>query len=794
MTEIEQPGGVTRRKMVAYLIAGPTLIASARWGTGTAEAAVPTVQVTDTYDLSDLLTQAALPTAGSISVVMHGDGTASFDLHRAEVGQGITTAVAMLISDELDLSIDKVKIRLADARPELNYNQLTGGSNTIFAIYEPVRMAAATARAQMMSVAADELRVLPGELTVVDGLITAPNGKTRTYGELAGRAAVAKDLLVKPQLKAARKLKLEGNDVKRIDGPAIVKGEKVFAMDLKVPGALPTMICRAPDINGKVVSVDNLAEVKAMPGITDVAVVERTQFVQGGVAVRGKTFGQCIDAIRALKVKWAGSSASGKSDKSVLADLKAAELPMTPALPGEVLEDQFTFWFRPGDPLEPNCAVADVRADRAEIWSSLKSPIYLKQQVASTLGLAPEKVIVHVTEGGGSFGRHLFADGAFEAAAVSKLFGKPVRLMWARTDGSRQGRAHPMCTSRVRITRSGDQVLAFDQRHTSVQTDFTHGLGEMLTSVATSAGLNFATFSETVFTLTANVPYNFGAVTQLLNEIYDFNTFNTSSVRNIYSPDVRTAGELMVDRTAKAMGKDPMAFRREFAHDDRMRAVLDRVAKEAQWGKAMPAGTAQGIGMHSEYKGRAACIVEIDTRPETVNRKIREAFTGARVTKATFVVDVGKPVNTLGLKAQMMGGIMDGIANALSYSLHLVNGNFLEGSWSNAHYTRQWNTPPEVNVLVMKDTNGVAGGAGELGVAASMAATACAYARATGTNPTSFPINHDGPLFFEPFPTVPPVPASPVDGLEKVGIKPTAKKKAAKKKPTARRKTTTKKR
>jgi isoquinoline 1-oxidoreductase beta subunit len=114
----------------------------------------------------------------------------------------------------------------------------------------------------------------------------------------------------------------------------------------------------------------------------------------------------------------------------------------------------------------------------------------------------------------------------------------------------------------------------------------------------------------------------------------------------------------------------------------------------------------------------------------------------------------------------MMGGIMDGIAQALTYSLHLKDGHFLEASWDNAYYSRQWNTPPELEVIVMPATTSEPGGAGEFGVAASMAAVACAYARATGTMPTSFPINHNLPLGFKPYPTVPPLPQSPTDGLK----------------------------
>jgi isoquinoline 1-oxidoreductase subunit beta len=791
-------GGITRRRLMGYLLAAPTVVAAAQWEAAPADAAIPTVEPTDIVDLSDALTLATLPTANLISVTVNPDGTASFELPRAEVGQGITTAVAMTIADEMDLPIDKVKVTLADARRELVFNQFTGGSNSMHSIFGPVRTAAATARGRLQQAAAQQLRVAESDLRVSQGVFTTADGRTATFGALARKAAVTRAVAVTPRLKTRAQLSLVGTDQRRIDARDIVTGRKKFAMDLDVPDALPTMVCRAPTINGRALGVDNMAEVRAMPGITDVVVIPHSQFVAGGVAVRGKTFGQCIDAVRTLKVRWSGSSVSGKSDASVLADLQKAQLPLTPALPGKTVDETFTFHFRPGDPLETNCAIADVRKDRAEIWSCLKSPIWAKEQIALNLRLPLGNVAVHVTEGGGSFGRHLFCDAAFEAAVISQKMGKPVKLMWHRTDNFRQGRVHPMCTSRVRATYLGRNVLAFDQRHTSVATDLSQGFGEILLSIDASLPLqNFTQFSEAVFTLTARVPYNFGVVTQLLNEVYDIKDFNTSSVRNIYSPDVRTAGELMVDRLAREMGRDPVEFRRAFAKDDRMRAVIDTAARAGNWGRSMPAGTAQGFAVHDEYKGRCACLVEIDCRPETVNRKVARGHTGPRVTKAVFAVDVGLPINPLGLKAQMMGGIMDGIAQALSYGLHLKDGHFLEGSWDDAFYTRQWNTPPELEVIVMPQTTAEPGGAGEFGVAASMAAVACAYGRATGTMPTSFPINHGDPLGFEPFPTTPPIPQSPVDGLAKAHIKRAkkrpAKKRPAKKKAPARKKTTAKK-
>ncbi|HEY3021077.1 MAG TPA: molybdopterin cofactor-binding domain-containing protein, partial [Solirubrobacteraceae bacterium] len=201
---IEDAPGITRRRMLGFLIAGPTLVAAARWGLAPAPAmgAVPTAQLVDHYDLSDLLTDAARPTNGLLTVTVNPDGTAAFALPRAEVGQGLTTAFAMTIADEMDLPIEKVNVTLADARPELVWNQLTGGSNSVHSLYEPVRMAAATARGQLALTAARELNVGSSALELKDGVFRAPDGRTRSFADLAEKAAVSRTTAVVPQLKA----------------------------------------------------------------------------------------------------------------------------------------------------------------------------------------------------------------------------------------------------------------------------------------------------------------------------------------------------------------------------------------------------------------------------------------------------------------------------------------------------------------------------------------------------------------------------------------------------------------
>ena len=763
-----EPQGIGRRSFVGYVMAGTTLVAAADFGLGAAPAraadGVSGPQVAEYYDLNDFIDDSCRPTANLITVTMHKDGTASFALPRSENGQGITTSTAMIIAEELELPVSKVRVTLADARPELLFNQLTGGSSTTTSTYTPIRVAAAAAKGALLEAAAIILGAEVANLVAKGGVVQAPNGDRVSYGELATAAASKKTRQVDVTLKETSAFRVIGVGQGRVDARDAVTGKKQFTTDLQVKDALPTMVCRAPTLNGTPKRLLNRSKITGMPGVRNVAVVDT------GVAVRADTFGQCIDAVRAMRVEWNPGPVAGQSDDDIIAELRQAELPLAPVPDtplAQSVEADFVFYFRSNSALDTNAAVADVRADRAEIWSALKTPIAAQAAIAQAVGLPQNKVKVHVMQGGGSFGRRLFFDAALEAAKISKAMGKPVKLMWHRADDSRVGRMHPMAISKVRATYTGQTLLAFQQSHTSVETDFRHGLGEMLSAQAADlpAGLGNLGFAQSIFALATLMPYDFAAKAQIMNETDA--RFNTGSMRNIYSPDVRTAGELVVDQLAARMGLDPYQFRAQHLSHERVRAVLNKVAEVGQWGKPMPAGTAQGIAIHEEYKGATACLVEIDCRPKQTRRDIPDGVGGPRVTRVTFAVDAGLPINPRGLEAQMQGGINDGIAQALTSSVHLRDGHFLEASWDNYFYTRQWNTPPKVQVIVMPPTTGVPGGAGEAGVAASMAAVACAYARATGHVPTYFPINHKDPLQFKVKPYVPPVPPSPVNGLKK---------------------------
>jgi isoquinoline 1-oxidoreductase beta subunit len=510
-----------------------------------------------------------------------------------------------------------------------------------------------------------------------------------------------------------------------------VTGRMAYTLDLDVPGAMPTVVKRPPTINGTVRSVDD-AKARTMPGVLGIAVIAT------GVAVMAETFGQALDARDALRVTWNRGTVDDLSDEDIRQKLRAAALPfVVPELGTQTVEAEFDFAFASHAPMETNSAIADVREDRAEIWAGLKTPLIAQRTIAQELGLPDNEVTVHVTQGGGSFGRRLFFDGALEAARASKALGRPVKLMWTRVDDMRHGRARPATHHKVRATLGLGKVLTYEHRVAAVETDFRHGLGEMISGAGGALPGGNLALAQSVFHTTVHVPYDLGAVTELLNEIPL--QMHTGSWRSVYSANTRGAEEILVDEIAAALGKDPVAFRREAMTSARQRAVLDKVASKGRWGRTMPDGFAQGVGFHSEYKSCTACLVEIDARDPD----------HPRVTKAVIAADVGRPINPRGLEAQLLGGLTDAISTTLRAGLHIEKGLPLEGSYSQFHYARQKDTPKDVEIYVMP-ANGEPGGGGELGVPAAVGAVANAYARATGRKPRSFPIHF--PVDFDPFP------------------------------------------
>jgi isoquinoline 1-oxidoreductase subunit beta len=718
-------GTLTRRRFLTYVVAAPvlTVAASSVIAPGNAHAVVPSpLQPGDLVDLGDVMLAATKQNQDLFVLEVTPENRIVFRVPRAEVGQGITTALAIIVADEIDARLVDVDAPLEDARQDLGTAQSTGGSSSVRSLWDPVRSIAAEARARLVTAAAQRWNVSADSLTTRDTAVWAPDGRSATYGSLTEAAAQVDQPAVSTDPKPASEYKLIGTATPRIDARSIVTGAAKYALDVDVPDALPTVVIRPPTLKGKVQSYD-ASEALNMSGV--VAVTE----LPTGVAVSAKTFHQALKARSAVDVTWGSGTVDGVSDEDIESRLTAAIPPMTPALPStQKLDATFSFAFVNHAPMEVGSAVADVHSDSAEIWVASKSPTGAQSAVASAVGLSADQVTLHVIRAGGSFGRRIYHEPAVEAARVSKAIGHPVKLMWTRNDDMRHGRVRPRSHHQLRAVYTDlpavpREVLSYEHRASCVELDLGSGTGQALID----AGYVSPTIGAAFFNISQVCPYNFGVVTESLNEVsYDM---PTATWRSVYSAQARTAEEILVDEIGKAIGKNPVEMRSMFLKTEKARAVLDKVASEGNWGRAMLPGTAQGVALHAEYRSLAACLVEIDCRGSN-----------PRVTKAVMALDVGRQINPSGVRAQAMGSVIDGISTVLLAGNHLDNGAFREGSFSDFKYARQADAPLTCDVHLVGGT-GEPGGVGELCVPAAAGAVANAYARATGKKPRNFPIN-----------------------------------------------------
>lgn len=735
-----EAAGLSRRSLLTCAVSGPLLTLAAGLSPRPAHAALPLTpaDTVDNYDLADSLVQTSLPTMPLLSLTVGSDGRVRLDLPRLESGQGIATACGMMVAEEMDVPLSMVDVTSSDARPELVFNQISGGSSAVRCFDAALPLIAATARARLLAAASVQLGVAPGNLSVTAGVVYAADGRKLSYGALSAAAAlVPPPLNVRP--KPPSQYRIVGTGAGRLDARDIVTGRKKFTMDLDVPGAKPTMFRMPSQIKGSVLAINNLTAVKAMPGVIEVVVVPKGGSIVPtplGVAVMAETFGQAWAAVNALDVVWGDGPVKGQSNASIQAQLKQVIAPLAvPPLGALTVDAEFEFSAASHCPLEVDCAIADVRADRAEIWAGLQSPIITQQSIALDLGLPQDRVKVHVVPSGGSFGRRLFWDPVQVATQVSRLTGRPCKLMVHRTDDTRHARMRPPQFHKVRATLLAGQVISYEQRIAAVRLDARHGFGEITTAAAgalppiVQQTVGNIGYEEFFFKTMVASPYNFGVCTKVLTPVAI--DLPTVSYRSVHIQPARSVEEIIVDEIAAKLGRDPVAFRMDYLRLPRARAVLQAVVGAGQWGRTLPAGFAQGVAVHQETRSFTACLVEVDGRDPS----------NVKVVKAVIAIDVGKPINITGIQAQVTGAFSEAIALVLNAGLTFSNGLPLESSYTSYRFTKMRDYPKNVQVIVMPNVGEATGGLGEVGLSAASGAIANAYARATGIKPRKFPLN-----------------------------------------------------
>ena len=511
--------------------------------------------------------------------------TVTVIVSKSEMGQGVATGLPTILADELDASMDRVRVEFAPAQPHyfdpLFGEQQTGGSTSVPNSWMPLRQAGATARAMLIVAAAKQWSVDPSACTAKNGTIYhEASNRTASYGSLALAAAE----LPVPQhvaLKSPDQFTLIGKPAERVDIPAKVNGSAQYGIDVRVPGMLYAAIARSPVFGGRVKSFD-AGGAKTTPGVVQVVQVS------DGVAVVAKNTWSAFQGRNALQIVWDEGPNAKVSTETILADAQhraknhidervAISRGNPNTSQGTVLEA--TYWgpFLAHATMEPQNATADVQADRCEVWAPTQSQTRAQSIAAKASGLSPEQCIVHTTFLGGGFGRRLEVDYVQEAVEVSKAIRAPVKVMWSREDDIQHDFYRTLHVSVMRGVVSGGELVSMSHQVVA------KSIFRRFAPKFFKNGLDPGALAEAV-----DAPYyvpNF-RVTYIDQE-------HPIPTGNWRAPDANWnafATESFVDELAHAAGKDPLEFRLSLLKNNpRATNVLHVVAEKAGWGKSNPA-------------------------------------------------------------------------------------------------------------------------------------------------------------------------------------------------------------
>jgi isoquinoline 1-oxidoreductase beta subunit len=734
--QVGDGGTLSRRHFLARVTTGTGLAVALAVVDPLSRPAAADDQIAEVFDFTDVMLLSSAPFVHDFLIAITPDNRIRFEVPRAEIGQGITTATAMIVAEELDVDLDWIDVELSPAEPRRVTGQFTGGSTSISVLWNPLRRVAALLRQNLLYLGGAVLSADPATLGTADGRVVAPDGRSVPFSDLSVGVEGPSPWAPFATPKDPSTYRVIGQPRGRVDALDIVTGGLRTAGDLDVvPDTVVAVVARPPSFGADVIDFD--PAVANLPGVVDVFRIPIG--VEGdtdGVAVLARTFGEAQRGLDALGVRWGPGPNETLDDAAVIAELQALNAPTLPPRPwfGTEITGEFIFPYLSHAPLETMSAVADATGPQVRVWTGAQTPLAAQAKIAREFGVPIEQVDLTVVPSGGSFGRRLFFDAAVEAARISRRAQRPVKLLYTRSQDTSQGRARPLSVHNVQAVHApgwwgNGRLLQFHHRAATAAVDFRHGLGDGLTAGAGEALP--AAFSSTYFATSQAIHYEADQATISLQEA-EF-PVPTASWRGVYAGTVNVANEIIVDEVARSVGEDELAYRLRTLEDDRAKAVLRKAAQVGQWGRSMGPGQAQGLGLHVEYKSRAAVLAEVAYLPGTDQP--------VRVTKLVIVLDVNRVVNPTGLEAQAIGAATDAITSVVTAGLHVDGGAIQESSYADFRVARMADVPAEVQVVLMPDNGDDPGGAGELVVAPAGAAIANAFARASGIQPRRFPLN-----------------------------------------------------
>ena len=680
------------------------------------------------------------------------DGIVTIVAKNPEVGQGIKTMLPMLIAEELDADWSQVRVEQAMLNPVYG-TQFAGGSMATPLNWEPMQRVGAAGRQMLILAAAQTWEVPAAECDASQGTVRHPSsGRTLGYGALAARAAAlpAPDLQ-SVRLKDPKDYRIIGKFTGGVDSALVLEGKPLFGIDQVLPGMLYATYQKGPVFGSRVVSA-NLDAVKAMPGVRAAFILHASSpdavFKMGlvdGVAIVADSWWQTQKALAKLHVVWDRRSVPGQS--TVEFERRAAHLALQKpqsivrrdgdvgealSRSHKVVKAAYAYPFLAHVDLEPqNCTAHYKRDGSVEVWAPTQNPAPGQKLVAETLGIDESRVTVYITRAGGGFGRRLMNDFMVEAAMISKVVGRPVKLLWNRRqdiqhDGYRPAGFHYF-----------EAGLGIDGGLTAFRDHFvTFGQGGQVASAADLPQEHF--------------PAGFVPNLELGQSLIELSV-PTGPLRNPGGNALAFAFESFVDELAHAAGRDPLDFRLDIYgpariiplpprkgrpqppfDTSRATGVLELVAEKSGWRKRheLPRGSGMGLAFYYSHYGYFAEVVQASVDSDGT----------PKVHKVWAAGDVGRQIiNPAGAYNQSQGGILDGLGAALHQAITIEGGRVVQENFNTFGLLRMREAPPvEVHFRI---TDNPPTGLGEPPLPPVLPALCNALYAATGKRIRKLPID-----------------------------------------------------
>jgi isoquinoline 1-oxidoreductase beta subunit len=654
-------------------------------------------------------------------------GKITLVMPQAEMGQGVYTAIAMILAEELDADFSKVRLEHSPPSDKLYGNplfgvQVTGNSNSIRAFWDKLRAAGAAARMMLIEAAAQQWQVEPTSCTAADSkVLHAASNRTLSYGDLADAAAKV-PVPEKPELKDPKTFKLIGKPLKRFDTPNKSDGKTIYGIDAMVPDMKFATLAQCPVLGGKVKHADDSAA-KKVPGVRQVVVLDDL------VAVVGDHMWAAWQGLDALNVTWDEGPNAKISSTDIWNELRAAsgkdgavaksEGDVAKGLTqGERFDADYELPFLAHATLEPQNCTVRLTPGACEIWTGTQVQTRAQEYAAKAAGVPIDKVTVYNHYIGGGFGRRLEADMVGSAVRIAKEVSTPVKVVWTREEDMQHDVYRPAYRDTISASLSNGKIVAWKYKVTGSSV-----LARWLPP-AFQNGIDGDAVDSAV-----DMPYD------IANKRVEYvraepTGLTTGFWRGVGPNNNVFAIESFMDELARKAKMDPIAFRLGMLDGTpRLKAALKVVAEKSGWGSPLPARVGRGVCAQPSFGSFIATVVEAEV----------DDVGAVHLRRITCAVDTGIAVNPDTIAAQLQGGLIFGLTAALWGEVTIEKGRVQQSNFNNYRMLRIDETPPiEVHII---ESGEHPGGIGETGATAGPPALRNAIYAATGVPLRRLPID-----------------------------------------------------